>query len=64
MRDPSPPRSRHREARRRAKELAQISKSTKDPKETVQVGAISANGDTTIGTVIAQAMEKVGRGKA
>jgi chaperonin GroEL len=38
-----------------------MSKPTKDPKEIAQVGTISANGDTTIGTIIAQAMEKVGK---
>ena len=42
-------------------QLARMSKSTKDPKEIAQVGTISANGDATIGTLIAEAMEKVGR---
>jgi chaperonin GroEL len=41
--------------------LHKISKSTKDPKEIAQVGTISANGDTTIGKILADAMEKVGR---
>jgi chaperonin GroEL len=37
------------------------SKQTKDRKEIAQVGTISANGDTTIGDMIAEAMEKVGK---
>lgn len=42
-------------------ELKTFSKSTKDPKEIAQVGTISANGDTTIGQLLADAMEKVGK---
>jgi chaperonin GroEL len=42
-------------------ELKKQSKPTKDKKEIAQVGTISANGDTTIGQIIADAMEKVGR---
>src|SRR5512144_2155895 len=42
-------------------ELKRLSKPTKDPKEIAQVGIISANGDTTIGNIIAEAMEKVGK---
>jgi len=43
-------------------ELQKMSKSvTKDKKEIAQVGTISANGDTTIGQIIADAMEKVGK---
>jgi len=34
---------------------------TKDAKEIAQVGTISANGDTEIGELIAEAMEKVGK---
>jgi chaperonin GroEL len=41
--------------------LAKISKPTKDKKEIAQVGTISANGDTTIGNILAEAMEKVGK---
>jgi len=37
--------------------LHKISKSTKDPKEIAQVGTISANGDVTIGKILADAME-------
>jgi chaperonin GroEL len=37
------------------------SKPTKDRKEIAQVGTISANGDSTIGEIIAEAMEKVGK---
>src|SRR5450432_28449 len=42
-------------------ELKKQSKPTKDPKEIAQVGTISANGDETIGRIIAEAMEKVGK---
>ncbi|MHB1843747.1 MAG: chaperonin GroEL [Deltaproteobacteria bacterium] len=42
-------------------ELKRLSKPTKDPKEIAQVGTISANGDETIGKIIAEAMEKVGK---
>jgi len=42
-------------------ELRTMSKPTNSQKEIAQVGTISANGDTTIGTIIAQAMEKVGK---
>ena len=41
--------------------LKQLSKSTKDPKEIAQVGTISANSDSTIGEIIAEAMNKVGK---
>jgi len=41
--------------------LTKLSKSTRDPNEIAQVGTISANGDTTIGKIIAEAMEKVGK---
>jgi len=37
------------------------SKETKNHKEIAQVGTISANGDTTIGDMIAEAMDKVGK---
>ena len=42
-------------------ELKSLSKPTKDPKEIAQVGSISANNDSTIGSIIADAMEKVGK---
>jgi chaperonin GroEL len=42
-------------------ELKSMSKPTKDRKEIAQVGTISANSDTTIGEIIAEAMEKVGK---
>src|SRR5207253_6555236 len=42
-------------------ELKKMSKSTKDPKEIAQVGTISANNDSTIGDIIAEAMNKVGK---
>jgi chaperonin GroEL len=41
--------------------LEKLSKPTKDPKEIAQVGTISANGDTTIGGILADAMQKVGK---
>src|SRR3989304_3062399 len=42
-------------------ELKSLSKPTKDPKEIAQVGTIAANNDFTIGDVIAEAMNKVGK---
>src|SRR5436190_1213550 len=41
--------------------ISKMSKPTKDPREIAQVGTISANGDTQIGKIIAEAMEKVGK---
>ena len=42
-------------------ELKAMSKPIKDHKEIAQVGTISANSDNTIGDILAQAMEKVGK---
>jgi chaperonin GroEL len=42
-------------------ELKSMSKPTKDRREIAQVGTISANNDSTIGDIIAEAMEKVGK---
>jgi chaperonin GroEL len=42
-------------------ELKNLSKPTKDRREIAQVGTISANNDSTIGEIIAEAMEKVGK---
>ena len=42
-------------------ELKKLSKPTKDRREIAQVGTISANNDSTIGDIIAEAMEKVGK---
>src|SRR6059036_1943771 len=42
-------------------ELKKLSKSTKGKDEIAQVGTVSANGDRTIGDMIAEAMEKVGK---
>jgi chaperonin GroEL len=42
-------------------ELKKLSKPTKDQKEIAQVGTISANTDETIGNIIAEAMNKVGK---
>jgi chaperonin GroEL len=41
--------------------LKDMSKETKEKKEIAQVGTISANNDPTIGDIIAEAMEKVGK---
>jgi chaperonin GroEL len=41
--------------------LKKVSKPTRGQKEIAQVGTISANGDATIGNIIAEAMEKVGK---
>ena len=41
--------------------LRKMSKSTRDSAEIAQVGMISANGDETIGRILAEAMEKVGK---
>jgi chaperonin GroEL len=43
------------------KDLKGISKSTKDKKEIAQVATIASNNDKTIGNLIAEAMEKVGK---
>ena len=42
-------------------ELKKMSKSTKDAKEIAQIGTVSANGDVTIGKLLAEAMDKVGK---
>ncbi len=42
-------------------ELAALSRPIADTKEIAQVGTVSANGDTTIGDIIAEAMDKVGK---
>jgi chaperonin GroEL len=42
-------------------ELKKLSKSTRDSEEIAQVGTVSANGDETIGRMLAEAMEKVGK---
>jgi len=42
-------------------ELKKLSKATQNKKEIAQVGTISANGDETIGNILAEAMEKVGK---
>src|SRR5712692_4404152 len=42
-------------------ELRKLSKSTKDKKEITQVATIASNNDKTIGSLIAEAMEKVGK---
>ncbi len=44
-----------------AEELSKLAKSIKDKKETAQVATIAANNDSTIGSLIAEAMEKVGK---
>ncbi|MDD3814995.1 MAG: chaperonin GroEL, partial [Desulfocapsaceae bacterium] len=42
-------------------ELKKIATPTKEQKEIAQVGTISANSDETIGNIIAEAMDKVGK---
>jgi chaperonin GroEL len=42
-------------------DLEKMSKATRDSGEIAQVGTISANNDETIGSIIAEAMEKVGK---
>jgi chaperonin GroEL len=44
-----------------AEELAKISKKVKDKEEIKQVATVSANWDNTIGEIIADAMDKVGK---
>ena len=44
-----------------SKALDNLSKPTSSHTDVAQVGTISANGDTTIGDIIAQAMDKVGQ---
>ncbi len=46
---------------RAVEELKGLSKSTKGRDEIAQVGTVSANGDSTIGDIIAEAMDKVGK---
>ena len=43
------------------RELRNMSKPTKDQREIAQIGSISANNDETIGNIIAEAMNKVGK---
>src|SRR5438034_9266111 len=50
-----------REVDRVVEELKHLSKATKDKKEIAQVATIAANNDKTIGNLIAEAMEKVGK---
>ena len=42
-------------------ELQNLSKPTQEQREIAQVGTISANNDETIGNIIAEAMNKVGK---
>ena len=42
-------------------ELTKLAKTIKDKKETAQVATIAANNDSTIGSLIAEAMDKVGK---
>ncbi len=42
-------------------ELKKMSKTIRDKKEIAQVGKVSANNDSTIGDIISEAMEKVGK---
>lgn len=42
-------------------EIAKISKPVQDANEIVQVGTVSANGDEEVGSLLSEAMEKVGK---
>jgi chaperonin GroEL len=42
-------------------ELKKLAKPTKDPSEIANIGTVSANGDETIGKLLSEAMEKVGK---
>ncbi|MGD0677308.1 MAG: chaperonin GroEL [Polyangiaceae bacterium] len=42
-------------------ELRRGAKSTKDPNEIAQVGTVSANGDTAVGKLLSDALQKVGK---
>ncbi len=42
-------------------ELKKLSRPIKDPKEIEQVGTVSGNNDTTIGKLLSEAMQKVGK---
>jgi chaperonin GroEL len=42
-------------------ELKKLAKATKDANEIAQVGTVSANGDATIGKLLSDAMERVGK---
>src|SRR5690606_24969839 len=42
-------------------ELKKLAKPTRDPNEIAQIGTVSANGDETIGKLLSEAMEKVGK---
>jgi chaperonin GroEL len=41
--------------------LSSLAKPTQDPNEIAQVGTVSANGDETVGKLLSEAMEKVGK---
>ncbi len=41
--------------------LSKMAKPTQDPNEIAQVGTVSANGDETVGKLLSEAMEKVGK---
>jgi chaperonin GroEL len=41
--------------------LSKLAKPTQDPNEIAQVGTVSANGDETVGKLLSEAMEKVGK---
>src|SRR5262249_1406422 len=48
-------------AEKGVEDLKKMAKTTKDKKEIAQVATIAANNDKTIGSLIAEAMEKVGK---
>ena len=61
-RQPDGPQARHREGRRRRSSRSSRSSPSRSRGDMIaQVGTISANSDATIGKIIAEAMEKVGK---
>jgi chaperonin GroEL len=61
-REPDEPEARHRRSRwRRSPKPCKQSKKVKDRAEIAQVATISANGESAIGDIIADAMDKVGK---
>ncbi len=62
-RQPDGAQARHREGRRApsSRSCKKLSRSRSSGKMIAQVGTISANNDETIGTIIAEAMDKVGK---
>ena len=58
--DGSPPRDEKRRSKRLDERLTEIGRKTESP-EVAQVGTIIANNDMTIGELLAEALEKIGK---